>query len=277
MVPTLKGANVILYSYIIQIPARENRYLRVASAKPMKTIVLDFGNTSLKMGLFEKKELKWSKREAMLSIDSLIEFLSEYTFDAIALASTGVSLSPYVQGLSARWKTMEITNATPVPLTISYDTPDTLGVDRIAAAVAANAKYPNENTLVIDCGTCVTYELIQRGTYCGGAISPGLKMRLAAMNHFTQRLPLVDETNEAPLWPGKSTNQSMLAGAIKGWELEIKGFIDHQRHQSEQLNVILTGGDAHRFESTEKMGIFADPFHVLRGLNEIFGYNADTL
>ena len=277
MVPTLKGANVILYSYIIQIPAPENRYLREASAKPMKTIVLDFGNTSLKMGLFENKELIWTKREAMLSIDSLIEFLSEYTFDAIALASTGVPLSPYVQGLSARWKTLEITNATPVPVTVSYDTPSTLGVDRIAAAVAANAKYPNENTLVIDCGTCITYELIQRGTYCGGAISPGLKMRLSAMNHFTERLPLIEQFEEKTIWPGKSTNESMLAGAIRGWELEIKGFIDQQRHQSDQLNVILTGGDAHRFESTEKMGIFADPFHVLRGLNEIFGYNADSL
>jgi len=277
MVPTNKGANVILYSHKIQMPAPENRYIRVPSWFAMKTVVLDFGNTSLKYGLFEGDQLIEANQFSMLSVEELIPLCERMKPEACVIASSGISLEPYLQGLTARWKTFEVSNQTPVPIDIEYKTPNTLGVDRLAAAVAAAHRFPKGSALVIDCGTCITYEVVQEKVYRGGAISPGLQMRLGAMNHFTARLPLIEKGPPESFWPGQSTQESLWAGALKGWQLEIKGFIELQRHQSSQLNVILTGGDAHYFESSEKMGIFADPFHVLRGLNEIFGYNAKTL
>lgn len=259
------------------MPALENRYIRVPSWVAMKTFVLDFGNTSLKYGLFEDNHLIEADQISMLSVEELILLCEKMNPTACVLASSGISLELYFQGLTARWETFEISNQTPVPIEINYKTPNTLGVDRLAAAVAAAHRFPHGSVLVVDCGTCLTYELVQKKVYQGGAISPGLQMRLEAMNHFTARLPRIEVGPSESFWPGQSTHESLWTGALKGWQLEIKGFIDLQRHQSAELNVILTGGDAHYFESSEKMGIFADPFHVLRGLNEIFGYNAKTL
>lgn len=241
----------------------------------MKTLVLDWGNTSLKYGIFESDRLIESGRFSDLTLVDLEPWIHAQGATAVVAASTGPAPEPFLRNLEGKYTVFMVDSKTPVPMEMEYETPDTLGVDRKAVAVAAASAHPDAWSLVIDCGTCVTYDLVAPGKrYLGGAISPGLTMRLKAMSAFTARLPHVELRDENFLWPGQSTNDSLWTGALKGWMLEIEGYIQQSRQEHPELNVILTGGDAPRFESTEKLGIFADPFYVLRGLNAIYGHHA---
>lgn len=165
--------------------------------------------------------------------------------------------------------------STPVPLVLDYDTPETLGMDRLAAAVGAYHLYPNETILVIDAGSCITYDIVEAGAYKGGVIAPGLKMRMRAMNHFTSRLPDISiEWQDIPLRsPGKSTKECMVNGAYIGMVHEIDGYVEQYMKEYPGLAVILTGGDAIHFESKLKAPIFANLNLVLIGLNRILNHN----
>ena len=154
-----------------------------------------------------------------------------------------------------------------------YETPETLGYDRMAAVVGANEQFPHRDILVIDAGTCITYEFIDsKGQYHGGNISPGMQMRFKALHQFTGRLPLVD-TNGRKLPMGRDTETAIRAGVMKGMEYEISGYIESMKHKYPELLVFLTGGDDFSFDSSVKSIIFADRFLVLKGLNRILNYN----
>lgn len=168
-----------------------------------------------------------------------------------------------------------LSSAKPLPFKLQYATPDTLGLDRIALASAAFYKYPAQDVLVIDAGTAITYDLMDRsGTYRGGAISPGLQMRYQALKHFTARLPLVEHKKDVDLI-GDSTKNSIRSGVRWGVHHEIMGTIEAYRQRYPQLIVVLTGGDAGLFDETSKNGIFAAPDFILHGLNHILEYYAD--
>ncbi len=150
---------------------------------------------------------------------------------------------------------------------------ETLGYDRMAAVVGANEQFPHRDILVIDAGTCITYEFIDsKGQYHGGNISPGMQMRFKALHQFTGRLPLVD-TNGRKLPMGRDTETAIRAGVMKGMEYEISGYIESMKHKYPELLVFLTGGDDFSFDSSVKSIIFADRFLVLKGLNRILNYN----
>ena len=167
----------------------------------------------------------------------------------------------------------QLTHLTQLPFTIEYQTPETLGRDRIAAVAAAYARFPDRNVLVIDMGTCITYDMLTADRrYIGGAISPGIGMRLRAMNAFTSRLPLVELRHDVPL-VGTSTVLSLQSGAINGTQAEVEGFIRWYGENYPNLLVLLGGGDNIYFDSKFKNSIFAASNLVLEGLHAIMEFN----
>ena len=147
----------------------------------------------------------------------------------------------------------------------------------MAAVVGANEQFPGRDILVIDAGTCITYEFVDAAArYHGGNISPGLQMRFKALHQFTGRLPMVAlEGRMVPM--GKDTDTAIRAGVLKGIEYEISGYVTAMKHKYPELLVFLTGGDDFSFDTNLKSIIFADRFLVLKGLNRILNYNNDRL
>lgn len=162
---------------------------------------------------------------------------------------------------------------TRVPIINKYSTPLTLGSDRLAAVVGANWLQPGRDVLVIDIGTCVTFDFINSsGEYLGGNISPGPTMRLKALNHFTARLPLVERRGDTPDF-GTDTTTAIRSGVMNGIKYEIEGYIHSFLAKYPQLFVYLTGGVHLNLQFSENLSIFADDFIVPKGLNRILEYN----
>ncbi len=163
---------------------------------------------------------------------------------------------------------------TPIPIQNAYHSPQTLGKDRLAAVIGAWSLYPGRNCLVLDTGTCTTYNLLSSaGIFLGGNITPGVEMRLKAMHHFTARLPLVERKPSGQVL-GVDTGTSMRSGAQEGAVFEMEGFVRYYQHVYEDLQLILTGGDAAFF--SDRLSINDIVTHqdlVLYGLKEIFYYN----
>lgn len=234
----------------------------------MSNVAVDIGNSRIKSALFEGLEKKSS-----FSCDRPEDLINHYG------ASNHQWIFGSVQGNNANVRSifngeqaLYLSHTTPLPISLNYDTPETLGVDRIAAAVGAAIHHPDQNVLVIDCGTCITYDFIDNtGVYQGGAIAPGLKMRTKAMSQFTRQLPDISEEMSQIMLKnlGKSTRECLLAGSLSAIVHEMNGFIDHFLKEYGDLVVMMTGGDTNYFESKLKAPIFADFDLVLTGLNRI--------
>lgn len=234
-------------------------------------LVIDFGNSRMKVGLFEVRKI--SEKAYFTSEEELFHFLDARTVDACLISTVRKENQALLSHVKSRQSPIMLTSATPLPITNQYATPHTLGVDRIAAACGALEVLPDQPRLVIDAGTCFNYEFVdQENRYHGGAISPGLRMRLEAMHRFTARLPLVELEGLYPL-VGNSTETCMRSGAINGAINEMNGFIDAYKILYPTLGVILCGGDALRFENQLKHPIFVAPDLVLTGLNRILLHN----
>jgi type III pantothenate kinase len=163
---------------------------------------------------------------------------------------------------------------TPLPFTNKYDTQNTLGKDRIALIAAAQQLFPKQNTLIIGCGTCITFNFINsKNQFLGGSIHPGLKMRLKAMNYFTKKLPLI-EIQKSKNIIGKNTEENLIIGSSMATAKEIDAMIEAYKVKFPKLNIIITGGDADFLVSLLKNKIFAVPNLTLIGLNHILEYNA---
>lgn len=162
---------------------------------------------------------------------------------------------------------------TPIPIENLYSTPKTLGPDRLAAVIGAQACCPNKSILVIDMGTAITYDFVnERGQYIGGNIAPGIEMRLKALHDYTAKLPLVAQEGEKILI-GNSTETAIRAGVLQGVKHEIEGYIREFMSKNDDVSVFLTGGDYINFEDSIKRCIFANKFLVHEGLAEVFDYN----
>ena len=245
-------------------------------------LVIDWGNSSLKAGWFDGERL--ISIEHIAGLPGLRDRLKVQHPERVIVSSTSHPAETLREHFSdlllTDWFVLNADLA--VPIKKDYDTPHTLGADRVAAAVVATVLFPDANCLVIDMGTCITADVIdQSGTFRGGLISPGLRMRLLAMHQFTARLPLV-EVNDltGSDWPSltaKNTRQAMQSGALNGMLLELAGIIEKHRQQYTNLRVLVCGGDAPIFESNLKPPIFAVPELVLRGLNRILEYNVKEL
>jgi len=205
-------------------------------------------------------------------LQSLAGYIQEVGPQLVFISSVSHQQEELLKLLNPEQSTLIFNKETPLPIKIHYKTKDTLGLDRVAAVVGAFDLYPDTNNLVIDIGTCITYDFIDdNGIYYGGAISPGINIRLKSLNNYTSKLPLVDisDLSVLPQLTGDSSVNSILSGVMNGILYEIEGFVSTYRRQYKSINIIITGGDSYRFESTIKAHIFVAPKLILIGLNRI--------
>lgn len=236
-------------------------------------LVIDIGNTRTKTALFSGGKLNDPQVHGGYDRKIIIQRLTNHPVQKVIFSVTGSLAAKDRNWLCSEIKAIELTERTPLPLTVHYRTPETLGKDRIAAVVGAWSFYPDHPLLVVDAGTCITYDyLVPAGHYLGGNIAPGLRMRLRAMHTFTARLP---EVEPAPLGSpiGRSTETALRNGALWGALQEFEGYIRYGRKEFGSLKIVLTGGDADFFANHLKRRIFVRPELVLIGLNKILEFN----
>ena len=237
-------------------------------------LIVDIGNTSTKLAVFDgniklsqsrlnelsceelEKELRGIRAQKAIvsSVKKIPLIISELFFSNI----------PYVHLLSYKSR---------LPFKIEYDTPETLGSDRIAAVAGAFSLFPRSEVLIVDAGTALTFEFLSADIYRGGTISPGLTMRFKALNKFTDRLPLVSPKDNYS-FPGQNTTDAITAGVITGVVYEINEYIRTFENKHSDFNIILTGGDSEFLKDKINFQITYLPDIVIDGLNYILEYNA---
>ena len=210
-----------------------------------------------------------------ISESDLHSLIEKYAIGHSVLSSVGEAADDLKAFLQETTNLLVFNHETSLPIRLCYETPETLGLDRIANAVAANALFPNENVLSIQVGTCLVMDFVTKeAEYLGGSIAPGLDMRFSALRHFTKRLPLVGKEGERPL-VGASTETSIRSGVFNGICNEIDGAIEQYRKRFGEVKVILTGGNKNDLENSIKNTIFAAPNSVLYGLYKILIFNVE--
>lgn len=239
-------------------------------------LCLDIGNTRAKIGLFDGPKLLESWSISRAAIMDFPRTLTNHSIKNVILSTVAQDVGKQIGDFwGGRINFIELNEKTPLPIQNAYRTPETLGKDRIAAVVGATLVGPVGNKLIIDAGTCITFEILQDNQiYLGGNISPGIQMRLKSMHHFTARLPAL-EMGATTSTIGYHTPSAMLNGAQWGAIWEIEGTIDHFAKKFDPLTVILTGGDANFLAEKMKKKIFVHQHLVLCGLNKILDYNVE--
>lgn len=247
----------------------------------MNNLVVDIGNSSVKLGVFQKRVLVFEQTIQQLTEELVCQLCKRFQVENSLISTVKNEISDLEQCLMEQSRYIRFSHTTPVPIQNLYETPYSLGLDRLAAMVAVSAVYPKKNTLVIDAGTCITYDMLPADDrYFGGSISPGLTMRLKALHEFTGRLPLVALNTHFSDVLGRTTEQSILSGVLQGALGELISFIEKYQQQYSEVGVVLCGGDAHFFDTQLKNSIFASnvsliPNLILIGLNEIIHHQHD--
>lgn len=244
----------------------------------MTNLAIDIGNTRVKYGWFDEGRLVEKAIDHEVSSKNILERATNHPVKNVILSSVGAALKPEEERFfEEHFFFIQLTASTPIPIINKYRTPETLGKDRLAAVIGAFDQYPGKTNLVIDAGTCITFDLIDaEGRFKGGNISPGLTMRLKAMHHFTAKLPLVS-LEKTSNWLGYDTDSALKNGAQWGTIFEIEAFCGRCVEKYGSINVILTGGDANFLAKNLKRKIFVNHDLVLIGLNKILDYNAKQL
>lgn len=258
-------------------------------------LVIDIGNTLTKIGVFQERELKEFSAYELFSVDTIKNFLSAHpSVKNIILSSVVAHNKNISEYLRSGFNFIELTHETKIPIENLYQSPQTLGNDRLASTVGANSLFRDQNALAIDAGTCIKYDFVNaKNQYLGGGISPGIEMRFKALNQFTDKLPLLNYASSLTLLQqqekgakyfdkliGENSEESILSGVMNGVVEEVKGMIGRYRQQYPDVRVVFTGGYLKFFEKTfniesnGKSSIFADSFLVLKGLNQILQFNA---
>ncbi len=239
-------------------------------------LAIDIGNTVSKLAIFKGKEL-FSKMvvEGKPNEALYAELKNDNPgLHHVILSSVKNTDQQTIVFLKKSFHLLELSAQTLLPINNLYTAPETLGNDRIAGVVGATKYFPNNNILVIDAGTCITYDFINSDNeYLGGSISPGLEMRFQALHTFTARLPLIKPDENVDEVIGNSTEKSIVSGVQIGMVAEIEGIIKKYESHYRNLKILLTGGNSNFFVKKLKNPIFAAPDLVLEGLNEILDYN----
>jgi len=239
----------------------------------MVSLVLDIGNTALKAGCFNGHTLIKALRTPWDDAPEVEEMLLRLLVHQPEKAFLGsVTLKKKEVELFLKRANIPFTyfdSKTNVPIRNKYETPETLGSDRLANAVAAVTLFPKKPVLVIDAGTCIKFDFITRNEdYFGGSISPGIDMRFKALHEFTGKLPLIQRSDMIYLI-GKNTTEAIQSGVINGTLAEVKGILEQYQMTHKDLEVVITGGDYALLERNLKTSIHAEPWLTLKGFNEI--------
>ena len=239
----------------------------------MANLVIDIGNTFTKIAVFDNDELLYTEHFTTVDPGTLNKFLTSYPIDKAIISSVKKDKEDWQTILSKKTQLTYFSAGMTTGIHNHYLTPNTLGLDRLAAVTGAGYLYPGKNNLVIDGGTCIKYDYVDaRGNYFGGSISPGLNMRYKALNYYTAALPVVEEDARFCETYGDSTEAAIRSGVQNGIKYELEGFIDSYCPIGDELNIILSGGDSIFFDTLLKNSIFApqiknEPYLVLKGLN----------
>ena len=236
-------------------------------------LTIDIGNSFIKTLVFEDTVPVYRNVSETLTSIHIKRLLNKFPIKNSMLSSVVEVKKPILNALNKLPHLKKLTASTSIPVKNLYETPTTLGKDRLANAIAGAFLFPGKNVLIIDVGTCIKYDFINsKKEYLGGSISPGLQMRFKSLHQFTGKLPLVKESKITEL-TGRSTVKAIQTGVIIGICEEMKGFIHRYKSKYKSLQIILTGGDANHFAEDLKLSIFAAEDLVNIGLNEIIRYN----
>jgi type III pantothenate kinase len=244
----------------------------------MHNLVLDIGNTNIKLAIFEERRLVEYQILKQIDPDMLISLIEQYDIKNATISSVNADLEDVVDVLKKRTRYIPFSTQVNTGIDNHYHTLSTLGLDRWAKVLAAHATYPGRNCLMIDAGTCMTYDLLNSASaYFGGSISPGIHMRFSALNHFTGRLPKVDWNENEEIPAGTDTISAIKNGVLQGLVNEVEGYISAYNKENIDLTVLLTGGNGAFLLKQLKNSIFApqiihDPYLVLKGLNEVIAF-----
>ncbi|MFV0571307.1 MAG: type III pantothenate kinase [Xanthomarina gelatinilytica] len=239
-------------------------------------LVVDVGNTFVKLAVFQDHDMVFKTVVEVQVFQHAFETILERypQIDACVLSTVGNLQDLALKQLKKRLPVVVLNSETKMPFKNLYGTPKTLGVDRLALVSAASVQFSGKHVLVIDAGTCITYDFITKeNSYLGGAISPGLRMRYQALNNLTAHLPLLD-TKRPDHFIGQSTEQAIHSGVVFGVLSEMEGVIGAYKEKYSDLTVILTGGDANFLSKQLKSSIFANSNFLLEGLNHILQFNS---
>jgi type III pantothenate kinase len=238
-------------------------------------LVIDIGNSHIKLALFNSKgDLVEGFRRDNNAFPEIISLIEKISAQKAIVSSVGRLESGYRGIFLKRWnEVIFLDKNTNLPIKVVYKTPETLGLDRIAAAAGAHLIFPGFHVLIIDMGTAITIDFLSaHGEFLGGNISPGMQTRFKALNNYTAKLPLVEADNSYPEF-GTNTRTAIAAGVQQGIIYEIDRYIDEYERQYPGCKFIITGGDSGFFVSRLKRPIFAQPELVLTGLNSILEFN----
>ncbi|WP_109302514.1 type III pantothenate kinase [Aquimarina sp. AU474] len=238
-------------------------------------LIIDVGNTYIKIGVFDNTQIIYKQTIVQNDFINEIEIIrNKHPLITKAIISSVSNIEEStIAHIKHVFDTLVVDHLLKMPFKNLYKTPKTLGIDRLALVAAAVDQFPKENVLVIDAGTCITYDFKNsKEEYLGGAISPGIRLRYHSLNNYTAKLPLLE-----PKTPnnhiGNTTEEAIHSGVVQGILYEIKGVIEDYCNIYPDLTVILTGGDAHFLSKRLKNGIFATSNFLLEGLNYILAFN----
>jgi type III pantothenate kinase len=247
----------------------------------MTNLVIDIGNTFVKVAVFNQDKIIFSDQSSALSQKIIYQIKEKYHPQNLIISSVKEDLGLNIEELKNDFNYIRFDQFSLTPIQNNYKSKATLGLDRLAATIGAQHLYPKQNVLVIDAGTCITYDVINdKGDYNGGSISAGLEMRFKALHQFTSKLPLISFDESFDENYGNNTANSISSGVINGVLFEVEGFIQQQLKQHQNTKIILCGGNSAFFESRFKNSIFAhlilhEPNLVLIGLNTVVNYQHD--
>lgn len=274
----IAGAKIESFSvYPKHFLKKINSYLCVHKKVNM-ILTVDVGNTRIKAAVFEGNSILesfvFSKNEFEEKIKKILEKFQHCS--DLVVASVGKIEKQSFWAFEKELNIHFLTHEDPFPFVNKYATPKTLGIDRMVLASGATLQFPKQNRLVIDAGTCITYDFIdENDNYLGGAISPGLRLRYEALHNYTAKLPLLT-FKEPEQYIGNSTSEAIHSGVANGFVYEIDGFIDEYRANFSNFIIILTGGDADFLAKRLKNTIFANSNFLLESLNQTFQYKIDN-
>ena len=235
-------------------------------------LIIDIGNTAVKVALFKGKQLHNTTIFDDCTLKNILSFVNKHDISSTIISSVK-DVNADIKKLIHHFDALFLDFNTLLPIIIDYKTPNTLGNDRIAAVVGASVLFPKQDVLVFDAGTCLTIDFITKEKiYKGGRISPGIAMRYKALHQVTDQLPLCSFSPESVLI-GYDTESSIISGVQQGILSEVRDIINVYKKENKETIISVTGGDCFFFEKELKNSIFANPFLVIEGLNKILDYN----